>query len=475
MQKRGLFGMNGFMVFLLTCLSVAARAQQTGYLILLEAENKQTFTVRLGDQFYTSSGHGHLVLSHLRDSIYRLNIRFPKKNMNELIFPVVVHQKDLGFQLQGNDSVWVLYNWQTKENIHPVIEKDSSRILDQGVKREDGFSRLMASVVNDSSVMYNTYTGNGFGKDSSIKDQGPKPLSAVASAKLDKAENTVPKDSMITSVVLPSSVIRHPSTVLVISDKKGRKDSLDAVKKTRDSLATAYRASRKDSLTAVRKTRDSLANAGIAARKDSMLAIKRTTVNPLPSTVILQPSSLPPGIKKLREVSLKISRKIIYLDVGRDGLTDTITLFVYFENPDTPSRKQALTGHALVIKNPSKPDSTEVNSQAARKKPALKASESGCGQLATDADIQFLRSAILKANIEKEKIGLAASAFEQKCFTVSQIRFLAALFVSDKAKYLLMDAAHLHIADQDHFRELVNMYTDKNFQRKFLAMADKRS
>jgi hypothetical protein len=47
--------------------------------------------------------------------------------------------------------------------------------------------------------------------------------------------------------------------------------------------------------------------------------------------------------------------------------------------------------------------------------------------------------------------------------------------VSDKAKYGLMDAAHLHITDRDHFPELVDMLTDKNFQRKFLIMAEKRS
>ena len=46
MQKPGLFGMNGFMVFLLTCLSFAAQAQQQGYLILMDAENKQPFVVR---------------------------------------------------------------------------------------------------------------------------------------------------------------------------------------------------------------------------------------------------------------------------------------------------------------------------------------------------------------------------------------------------------------------------------------------
>ena len=104
MQKPGLFGMNGFMVFLLTCLSFAAQAQQQGYLILVDAENKQPFVVRVGDQSYFSSGHGHLVLSQLKDSTYKLGLRFPRKNMAEQVFTVAVHRKDLGFQLKGNDS-----------------------------------------------------------------------------------------------------------------------------------------------------------------------------------------------------------------------------------------------------------------------------------------------------------------------------------------------------------------------------------
>ena len=62
-----------------------------------------------------------------------------------------------------------------------------------------------------------------------------------------------------------------------------------------------------------------------------------------------------------------------------------------------------------------------------------------------------------------------------KCFTVAQIRVLAGLFVADKSRFHLMDAARLHVADADHFPELSDMLTDKNFQRKFLLMAEKRS
>ena len=88
MQKPGLFGMNGVLIFLLVVLSVHASAQQPGSLILIDAENKQAFTVRIGDELYASSGHGHLVLSHLKDSSYRLNLRFPKKIFLNRYFPL---------------------------------------------------------------------------------------------------------------------------------------------------------------------------------------------------------------------------------------------------------------------------------------------------------------------------------------------------------------------------------------------------
>jgi hypothetical protein len=126
------------------------------------------------------------------------------------------------------------------------------------------------------------------------------------------------------------------------------------------------------------------------------------------------------------------------------------------------------------LKNKNADDSGSDNTLV--KKNSAKTSDSpGCGQAATESDTEALRLAMLKANSEQEKISAAAGAFAIKCFSVSQVRFLASLLVSDKAKYSLMDAAHLHIIDREHFPELVDMLTDKNFQRKFLALAEKRS
>lgn len=436
MHKPGLFGMNGFMVFLLSFCTVAARAQQPGFLILIEAENKQAFTVRLGDEIYASSAHGHLVLSQLKDSSYRIGIRFPKNNLPEQVFPVVIHKKDLGLQLKGADSTWVLYNWQTHETIRPVLEFDSSRILNLGVKREDGFSKLMAAVVDDSTVMYNTYTGNGFKEDSSI---GKSPGKAVDPA--SAGQLTVNRK--------PPTSSSQPQTVN--SQQSTANSQLPAAKIPPPVPPSAV---------VVQNNQQATVNSPAPAG---------STVNSKP------PTNITPSVKKLREVSLKISRKIVYRDIGKDGQIDTITLFVFFETSDSLAKKTLVGPAVAVVKQVKSSDSSAGNKAPLKNKTVSKSVEQACTQMATEEDVAFLRDAILKANILNDKIAIASQAFAIKCFTVSQVRLLAALFVSDKDKYRLMDAAHQHISDRDHFRELVDMLTDKNFQRKFLVMADKRS
>ena len=460
MQKPGLFGMNGFMVFLLSCFSFAAQAQQTGYIVLIDADNKQPFTVHVGDELYVSSGHGHLALFNLKDSNYKLSLQFPKKNVPEQVFPVKINQKDLGFLLKSSDSSWTLYNWQTREIIRPVAEKDSSRILDRGVKREDGFSRLMANVVNDTSVMYNTYTEREFNHDSSIAvsktrlaDQNVQMATALNVKESKPKQTPASKDSM--TMPAPAVAPGDIQSSIVVKGKK--------TKKGHQAAGTV------DQTAAVVVPQAVVTQPpGI---KDSVSGIQSTPSMGKPVAV----TSFPTGyhslstIKKVREVSLKISRKMVFLDMGRDGQKDTITLFIYFESEETV--KSAVTP-APALKKPVKTDSMAV---IVKDKPFLKQAEQTCTQLATDEDLEAVRSAILKANAEQDKISVASGAFALKCFSVNQVRVLAGLFVSDKAKYRLMDAAHLHLADHDHFSELADMYTDKNFQRKFLAMATRRS
>jgi hypothetical protein len=335
---------------------------------------------------------------------------------------------------------------ETADGSHKKLNNDSLlKVRRQQIYLKDSLNAALKTATKDSLIVARK-------RQSFLKD----------------SLNTVRKAALKDSLMAVKKQQGHMKDSL-LAVRKATKDSLLSAKKSggsKDSLMASQKMQQsKDSLQAANKTnaiRDSL----LAVNKANFLRDSPASVNSKRSSVIGHRSSLVPGVKKLREVSLKISRKIVFLDIGKDGMIDTVTLFVYFETSDTTGLKGLVRS-----KNP---DTSRLTNSMARKSP-LKPGEAVCGQVATEADTEFLRSAILKANSEQEKISVANNAFALKCFSVSQVRLLTSLLVSDKARYRLMDAAHYHIADPDHFTELVDMLTDKNFQRKFLMMAEKRS
>ncbi|HMH33797.1 MAG TPA: hypothetical protein VK543_12245, partial [Puia sp.] len=74
----------GFVVilFLMVCKSYA----QQDCLILIDADNDQPFYARLDGKTYPSSNAGHLIISRLKDSVYRLTIGFPGNQYPEHLF-----------------------------------------------------------------------------------------------------------------------------------------------------------------------------------------------------------------------------------------------------------------------------------------------------------------------------------------------------------------------------------------------------
>jgi len=146
-------------------------SQQPGYLVLIDADNEQIFRVRIGDTVYNSSDLGHLTIPYLKDSTYNLMVGFPRKVFREHTFSIKMNKKDLGFQLRNlGEKGWVLYNWQTRETIMPLIDTGNAQLFpEQGIKRDDAFSRLMAAVVNDTSVMYNAFVSQKITDTSTLR------------------------------------------------------------------------------------------------------------------------------------------------------------------------------------------------------------------------------------------------------------------------------------------------------------------
>lgn len=170
-------------------------SQQPGYLVLIDADNDQVFRVRIGDTVYNSSELGHLTIPYLKDSTYNLAIGFPRKIYPERIFSIKMNKKDQGFQLKNlGEKGWALYNWQTRELKMPITDSALSQgIPERGIKKEDAFSRLMAAVVNDTSVMYNAFVSQKIVKDSAVTQPNEQAIKTDSSVTADNnAKKNVP-------------------------------------------------------------------------------------------------------------------------------------------------------------------------------------------------------------------------------------------------------------------------------------------
>jgi len=147
---------------------------QQNYFILIQADNKQPFYVRQGSRSIPSSAEGSLILSQLKDSTYNIVIGFPGQQFSDRAFSVDLQHKDQQFIFRNQaDKGWVLYNPLTGETrIADLKEEKGAELQVQGVKKDDAFSRLMAGVVHDTAVMYNTYATDPR-QDSSIARTTP--------------------------------------------------------------------------------------------------------------------------------------------------------------------------------------------------------------------------------------------------------------------------------------------------------------
>jgi hypothetical protein len=152
-------------------------SQQSSYFVLIQADNNQSFYARIDSRIVNSSAEGYLLIAQLKDSNYALSIGFTKSAYPELRFSILINRKDLDFQLKNmGERGWVLYNQETKDLIMPLKEDTDKRSSPtKGIKEDNAFSRLMAGVVNDSSILYNTFIGadsvNGILGADSIKKE----------------------------------------------------------------------------------------------------------------------------------------------------------------------------------------------------------------------------------------------------------------------------------------------------------------
>lgn len=119
---------------------------QEKHFVFIQQVEKKPFYVRMQDKSFSSSPGGHIILSMLKDSVYNMFIGYPSSR-TEYLFNVGITGMDRGFELSGAN----LMDLQTKLVFDAAISNQTNL---SGVKKSDTYSLLMAGVVRDTAVLY---------------------------------------------------------------------------------------------------------------------------------------------------------------------------------------------------------------------------------------------------------------------------------------------------------------------------------
>jgi hypothetical protein len=418
------------LVLILMLLSGKSHAQQD-YFILIQADNNQPFYVLRGDKSLSSSAQGHLILSQLKEGGYAMTIGFPGKLFPEQHYTIPVQGRDLEFQLKNlGDKGWGLFNPQSLELKMP--DKKGERVGGagpEGIRKDDAFSRLMAGVVSDTAVMYNTYA-------------------------MDKVLNDSP--ALVARQVGPGAGTIQPDTISMRTDTALRTDTARAEVKT-----------------------------PVLPPGDTAVVVR--TAQPILDSAAASPPQHTTGlVVKLSERKNTRNWRGVYADRVTGKKADTIIVIIPVDT--AADRQAAQPDHKILARktaDTTRPGATAgepslgspvltpqpVAAETAEKKtPArLVVANSDCKNFATDYDVDKLRVKMLEAGKDEDRIATAKKIFKTRCFTTRQIRALSEVFTTDAAKYRFFETAYPFVSD-DRFSELASLLADPVYNGKFKAM-----
>jgi Domain of unknown function (DUF4476) len=404
----------GFSAFLLLILC-KGYSQQNLYFVLIQADNNQNFYARIDQKIINSTPTGNLMMGQLKDSTYELSIGFPKSPLPESRFLIKINRKDQDLQLKDlGTNGWVLYNRQTQEQSLPLKEDTNNmQSASRGNKQDNAFSQLMAGVVNDSSVLYNTYVEKIPSKDSSQVDSSMHwgfKSDTVLTGKSKKMDTSVqiallkpsPNNKKQPSIKTPAS---HASVQKLHEQSSDTDLTLVYVDKSKRGLKDTVKVSIpfEDQNTVSRALRD-------------------TAKGPV------RPSDNHEG------------------SLASTGTKSTMIILDSAKTESFPKRKAT---SSIILVN------------------------SDCKNFATELDVAKLRQRLASENKESEKIVVCKKYFKTKCFTVGQIKILSDLFPGDEWKFNFFEASFPFVSDYGNFSQLSILLSDQGYINRFMALIPK--
>jgi hypothetical protein len=485
---------------------LAGECSAQNYFVFIDAGNRQPFYVRLDSQFYSSSAEGHIILSRLRDSLYDITIGFPGQTAPEQHYEFGVRGRDQAFEIRdhGGDAPG-LFDLQANDWIKARIKGSGpDEFRSTGIKKDDAFSRMMAGVVHDTAVLYNTYAMEQALSDSPALAKNPVPVSAPSAPPTVTHADVAAQDTSIAMRDTVTTVTMISATTTPVPATASVPTAIPVPSTTPDTSVT-----KPDTSVAFNVPPVVAPPAPTPAPRDTTTQLYRT-IAPAPDTVtqlyrpmagsnahkaapVIDPLGKTPLFRPIAHVTKLSERRsphfvrLVYADQSQGKKTDTIVIIIPVDtfhaaltrshgpngNADSPALSQNTTFRPLVpAGNPPADNTRPANQTDTQRRPgkvAVAFVNSDCHDFANDLDVDKLRAKMLEAVKDDDRIAVARKAFKVKCFYTRYIRALSEVFTTDAAKYRFLEAAWPFAADE-HFHELSSLLADPVYNGKFKTL-----
>lgn len=473
------------------CSSALVAHAQQDHFVYLQTENGQPFYVKFNNKVISSSSAGYIILPKLTDGYYKLNLGFPKNEFPEESFQIAVNNENEGYLVKNfGEKGWGLFNIESFDVVMGGTGNKTETV--SGKLQDDPFSKMLATVVKDSSIL-----------------QKNEPVAEVHdSVKIDSAVSvsaaftpTVTSDTTASKgdTTASKSLEENPVSLLPATKLLSKKDKdgmqmiyVDPGPNGNDTVRIFMPAKNQ-----VSKQRDAMAIQDTMTAKDTT-KLENTIIN---NDVVHEENPAPPPTKA---TSASVAPSSEGATQANDSSTMSSPVFIQ----DISSKKNEDSTHQK-IKELIQPSAVETNiakeeskidssgTQYSSIKPdsvhettrqdnstqdqmvvlpkVVKSSRvnSDCKAFADNEDFLKLRKKMASENSDNNMIKVARKIFNSKCFSTEQIKNLSFLFLTNEGKYKFFDEAYQFASDSDQYYTLQSQLTDSYYLNRFKAMIRK--
>lgn len=434
--------MNKLLIYLLTLVIATSVHAQKEYFIYVQAEEAKPFYVRMNDKTYSSSASGYLILSKLRDSSHTFRVGWPGAADDQVYFTVPVSGRDRGFLLKNFPGQgWGLFDLQNLELLKAHGAPAEKGAVRMEPKEVSAFTDVLSRAANDPSL-----------RMQEVKPDPPKPapvntdsLLAVAAAEQKKQEEN---SKVISEKVRVDTVFASADSTVVL-------EHVEIVEEKEESEpAPPAQRQATDSSLVVKKPEQEII---MQEKKDSAVAVMSQPATEKPNSYERS------TVTRKSESSTTEGFSLIFEDKYADGRIDTVKITI--PNSRLPwqqeEQKKSVAEERKFL---------DIPISVADSVPVAEKQQNDCPRKATESDFLKLRKQMASETTDDGMIREAKKAFEQKCYSVKQVRNLGALFLNDAARFQFYEAAQKHVSDLENFPSLGEELKNDYYLRRFKGL-----